>query len=131
MESSSSDVTEQVTALNFDATIDRVVKAIAEAGLNLFARIDHAQGARDAGMSMPPTTVLVYGHPKGGTPAMLAAPLAALDLPLRVLIRQIPDGRTALAFHPIDSVLRRAGVPDALAESLVAAQLRLLTVVAR
>ena len=130
MDPSSSDITERVTDLSFDATVDRVVTAIEQAGLILFARFDHAQGARDAGLTMPPTLVLLYGHPKGGTPAMLAAPLAALDLPLRVLIRQLPDGRTALAFHPIDGVLRRAGVPDALAERLIPAQLRLLEALA-
>ena len=126
MEPSSSPVIEHVTTLAFDATVDRVVEVIAEAGLILFARIDHAQGARDVGLSMPPTIVLIYGHPKGGTPAMLAAPLAALDLPLHVLIRQLPDGRTALAFRPIDDVLRRAGVPDALAERIIPAQQRVL-----
>jgi uncharacterized protein (DUF302 family) len=40
---------------------------------------------------MPPTTVLVYGNPKGGTPLMLAAPDFALELPLRVLVREDPD----------------------------------------
>ena len=130
MEPPSIEVTEHVTALTFNATIDRVVRLIAEAGLILFAQIDHAQGARDAGLTMPPTIVLIYGHPKGGTPAMLAAPLAALDLPLHVLIRQLSDGRTALAFHPIVNVLRRAGVPDALAEHLIPAQRLLLKAIA-
>ena len=130
MEPSSSSLTEHMTGLPFDATIDRVLKLIEEAGLILFARIDHAQGARDAGLTMPPTIVLIYGHPKGGTPIMLAAPHAALDLPLHVLIRQLPDGRTALAFHPIDDALRRAGVPDALAKHLVPAQRLLLKVLA-
>ena len=130
MEPSSNTVTEHMTGLPFDATIDRVLKLIEEAGLILFARIDHAQGARDAGLTMPPTIVLIYGHPKGGTPIMLAAPHAALDLPLHVLIRQLPDGRTALAFHPIDVVLQRAGVPDALAKQLIPAQRLLLKVLA-
>jgi uncharacterized protein (DUF302 family) len=48
--------------------------------------------------------------------------LAALDLPRRVLIRVRDDGQTAIAFHPIDAVLRRAGVPEALAGKLVPAQ---------
>lgn len=43
-------------------------------------------------MSMPPTTILIYGNPKGGTPIMLAAPLTALDLPLRVLVRSARMG---------------------------------------
>jgi uncharacterized protein (DUF302 family) len=71
---------------------------------------------------MPPSTVLTYGHPKGGTPIMLAAPAAALDLPLRVLVRVQDDGRTVIAFHPIAAVLRQAGVTAALADKLDPAQ---------
>jgi uncharacterized protein (DUF302 family) len=77
------DPIEHVSALAFEATVERLVKAIEDAGLILFSRIDHQAGARQAGLEMPPTTVLIYGHPKGGTPIMLAAPLVALDLPLR------------------------------------------------
>ena len=81
-------------------------------------------------MEMPPATVLTYGHPKGGTPIMLAAPLAALDLPLRVRVRVRGDGRTAIAFHPIEAVLRGAGVPEPLASRLDPAQQILLKAVA-
>ncbi len=95
----------------------------------LFNRIDHQTGAREAGLDMPPATVLTYGHPKGGTPIMLAAPLAALDLPLRVLVRVRNDGQTVIAFHPIAAVLRRAGVPDSLAVRLDPAQQVLLKAV--
>ena len=116
------DVVEHVSAVAFEPTLDRLLSAINAAGLNLFARIDHAANARDAGLSMPPTTVLIYGHGKGGTPLMLAAPLAALDLPLRVLVRQREDGRAAIAFHPIAALLRRAGVPAELAARLEPAQ---------
>ena len=71
---------------------------------------------------MPPTTVLTYGHGKGGTPVMLAAPLTALDLPLRVLIRLRDDGKTVLAFRAIGPLLRQSGVADALADRLGGAQ---------
>ena len=57
----------------FEDTVARLVDAIGAAGLRVFARIDHARGAREAGLEMPPTMVLLYGHPKGGTPVMLAA----------------------------------------------------------
>ena len=57
----------------FASTVERIVDALAEANLTLFARIDHAAGARDARMEMLPATVLIYGNAKGGTPIMLAA----------------------------------------------------------
>ncbi|MCJ9710090.1 DUF302 domain-containing protein, partial [Bordetella hinzii] len=51
------------------------------------------------GLTMPPTKVLVFGNPKAGTPLMLAAPDVALDLPLRVLVRE-QDGRVEVLMHP-------------------------------
>jgi uncharacterized protein (DUF302 family) len=115
-------IIEHVSALAFEATLERLVGAIEQAGLILFSRIDHQAGALQAGLKMPPTTVLIYGHPKGGTPIMLGAPLAALDLPLRVLVRVRDDDHTTIAYHPIGAVLQQAGVPDALAGRLDGAQ---------
>jgi uncharacterized protein (DUF302 family) len=119
-------VTERVSPLGFEVTLERLTAAIERAGLAILARIDHAAGARDAGLEMPPTVVLLYGHARGGTPIMLAAPQAALDLPLRVLVRVDADGRTLVAFHPIAPALLAAGVPDALANRLEPAQTLLM-----
>jgi uncharacterized protein (DUF302 family) len=116
------DLAEHLSPVGFAATIDRLIDAIGRAGMTVFARIDHAAGARAAGMAMPPTQVLIYGSPRGGTPIMLAAPLAALDLPLRVLVREDAQGRTLIAFHPAAAMLLRAGVADDLAHRLDAAQ---------
>ena len=126
MDENLDDVVEHVGPHGFDATLARLTAAIARAGLNLFARIDHAAGAREVGLDMPPTTVLIYGHPKGGTPIMLATPTVALNLPLRVLVREREDGKTVVAFHPAGASLRRAGVPAELAARLEPAQSILL-----
>lgn len=116
------DVVEHVSPVGFEATLERIARAIDAAGLTIFCRIDHAAGARDAGIAMPPATVLIYGNAKGGTPVMLATPLAALDLPLRVLVREREDGHAVIAFHPVAPMLRRAGVPEELATRLEPAQ---------
>ncbi len=126
MDENADAVVEHIGPQDFDATLGRLKEAIGRAGLMLFVEIDHAAGARDVGLTMPPTTVLIYGHPKGGTPLMLAAPAVALDLPLRVLVRQREDGKTVVAFHPAGPLLRRAGVPDAMATRLDPAQSLLL-----
>ena len=109
------------TPLGFAAALTRVTHAIEAAGLMIFARIDHAEAARQAGLTMPPTVVLLYGHAKGGTPVMLAAPQVALDLPLRVLVREV-DGGTVVSMHPAAPMLLQAGLPDALAHRLDPAQ---------
>jgi len=121
-DSANFDPVELVSALSFSSTLERLADAIEKAGMILFSTIDHAAGARDIGMAMPPTVVLFYGHPKGGTPIMLAAPRAALDLPLRVLVREETGGRVLVAFHPAAAMLRRAGVPETLATRLDPAQ---------
>lgn len=113
---------ERASPYGFEVTLDRLAEAIERAGLTILARIDHAAGAREAGLVMPPSVVLIYGAAKGGTPVMLAAPRAALDLPLRVLVREDADGVTLVAFHPVAPTMRAAGVPDALAGRLEPAQ---------
>ena len=106
----------------FEQTLERIERAITAAGLTIFAKIDHAAAARDVGMTMPRTIVLLYGNPRGGTPLMIAAPNAALDLPLRVLIREDDGGQVIMGFHPIARLLRDAGVSEDLATQLQPAQ---------
>jgi uncharacterized protein (DUF302 family) len=122
MDSTSKSVAEHTSSLAFGPTLDRLITTIEKAGMTVFAQIDHTAGAKEAGLEMPPTTVLIYGNPRGGTPIMLASPQAALDLPLRVLVREDGAGHALVSFHPIANVLREAGVPDALAARLAPAQ---------
>lgn len=119
---SAHDAVEHVSPVAFATTVERLAAAIEAAGMAVFARIDHAAGAREAGLAMPPSVVLIYGHAKGGTPIMLAAPPAALDLPLRVLVREEADGRVLVSYRAVAPMLRDAGVPAALATRLEPAQ---------
>jgi uncharacterized protein (DUF302 family) len=80
------------SAHDFDTTVRRLDDELAARGIEVFARIDHAANAAAAGLSMPPTLVVVFGNARGGTPLMLKAPGLALDLPLRILVREDADG---------------------------------------
>lgn len=113
---------EHKSSVGFQPTVDRLVAAIEKAGMNVFATIDHAGGAKAVGMSMPPTIVLIYGQARGGTPVMQANPAAALDLPLRVLIREDANGETLIAFHPIELTLAPYKIPGEFADRLAKAQ---------
>ncbi|WP_282588095.1 DUF302 domain-containing protein [Lichenifustis flavocetrariae] len=115
-------IREILVPLPFSDTLDRLSAAILKSGMTIFATIDHAAGARQVGLHMPPTTVFIYGSPKGGTPAMLSVPNAALDLPLRVLVRDSGNGETVIAFHPVGTILRTLGVPEESASRLETAQ---------
>ena len=120
-QSSESDPVELASVVAFAPTVERITAAIEGAGMTIFARIDHAAGAQAAGLTMPPTLVLIYGAAKGGTPIMQAVPQIALDLPLRVLIRE-DGGRTLVSFHPATPMLRKAGVSEPLRTRLEPAQ---------
>ena len=72
-------------------TLERLLEIIRNRNLTLFANIDHSGGAKQAGLTMQEAHVLIFGNPKGGTPLMIASPLIALDLPLKVLVWQSAD----------------------------------------
>jgi uncharacterized protein (DUF302 family) len=73
-------------------TIDRLAAIVAEKGLNVFARVDHGAGATAAGMALRPTELLIFGHPKGGTPLMQARQTAGIDLPVKALAWEDESG---------------------------------------
>ncbi|HEY4442122.1 MAG TPA: DUF302 domain-containing protein [Candidatus Elarobacter sp.] len=79
-------------------TIDRLAAAVKMAGNTIFARIDHAANAAEAGLTLPPTQVLIFGNANAGTPLMRAAPPVGIDLPLRYLVWQAADGTTRVAW---------------------------------
>ena len=116
------DYVQHTSSLTFSETVDHLVATIETVGMNVFAKIDHAAGAKDVGMSLPSSVVLIYGHARGGTPVMQAAPAAALDLPLRVLIRETNRGETVIAFHPARQMLAHHGIPGELVDRLAKAQ---------
>jgi uncharacterized protein (DUF302 family) len=117
-----SDYVEHKSNLTFAETVDHLVETIEKVGMNVFARIDHAAGAKDVGMNLLPSVVLIYGHARGGTPVIQVAPVAALDLPLRVLIRETNRGETMIAFHPARPMLARYAIPGELVDRLAKAQ---------
>lgn len=119
---STTPVREVLSHFSFSETVERLTSAIHSAGLRLFATIDHAAAAAEAGLHMPPTLVLLYGNPRAGTPLMLDIPRVALDLPLRVLVREGADGLTCVAWHRVVPMLVAAGVPRTEAATLRAAE---------
>jgi uncharacterized protein (DUF302 family) len=123
-------IVEHPSSLTHAQTVAQLEAAIGKAGLTVFARIDHAENARAVGLTMPPAIVLIYGSPLGGTPLMLASAQLALDLPLRVLVREAADGQVLVAYHPAAAMLRAAGIPEDLATRLEPAQRLLLAAIA-
>jgi uncharacterized protein (DUF302 family) len=96
-------------------TIDRLELLVESKQLTVFARIDFSGDAAKAGLSMPPTQMLIFGNPKAGTPLMLAAPSVAIDLPLKGL-GVAGRWRTGvwLSYKETEYLKRRHGLPEAL-----------------
>jgi len=97
-----------------DDTVARLTQLLAAKGVKLFAVIDHSGEAAAAGLSMPPTKVVLFGNPKAGTPLMLAAPSIAIDLPLKLLIAQDPTGATTITWNAPAYLRTRHNLPEDL-----------------
>jgi uncharacterized protein (DUF302 family) len=98
-------------------TVARLSAVVAARGMKLFAVIDHSGEAATAGLELRETKLVIFGSPQAGTPVMLAAPLAALDLPLRVLVWA--DGhQTKVTYTAPAALAARYGLSDELAARL-------------
>ncbi len=100
-----------------DETVDRLRRVVEAHGLEVFAVIDHSGAAAAHGLALRPTKVVIFGSPQAGTPVMEAAPLVALDLPLKVLVWE--DGeRTSVSYTAPHALAERYGLSDELASRL-------------
>ena len=90
---------------------DRLEQAVEGAGATVFARIDHAEGARSVEMELPEAQLLVFGNPRLGTPAMQENILAGLMLPIRVLVYD-DDGQTVIAWQEVEEMMDELDIND-------------------
>jgi uncharacterized protein (DUF302 family) len=93
-------------------TLHRLETILTAKGIQVFALVDHSGEAEKAGLKMPPTQLLIFGNPKGGTPVMLAAPTAAIDLPWKALAWQDTSGKVWLSYNDAAYIQRRFGLSD-------------------
>ena len=104
-----------------ETTIDRLDALLKQRGILVFARIDFSGDAGRAGLRMHPEQMLIFGNPRAGTPLMLAAPTAGLDLPLKMLAWEAPDGQVWAAYNDPRYVVQRYQLPADLVANLAAA----------
>jgi len=99
-------------------TVARLVAEVEARGLQVFARIDHAAGAADAGLPLRPTTLVIFGAARGGTPLMQAAQTIGIDLPLKALAWQDASGDTWLSYNDLSWLAKRHGLGREAAASV-------------
>jgi uncharacterized protein (DUF302 family) len=103
-------------------TVDRLDAALTARGVKIFAQIDQAEEARAVGLAMRPTVLVIFGDPKTGTPLMNQHPSLAMDLPLKALIWESPEGGVWLSYNSPDFLQERHGLesrPFAAVENLL------------
>jgi uncharacterized protein (DUF302 family) len=105
-----------------DETVDKLKTILKSKGVTLFALVDHGGEAEKVGLKMPPTKLLIFGNPKGGTPLMLAAPSAALDLPLKILVAEDSQGKVWISYNSREYLKERHGLPENLLPNIAVVQ---------
>jgi uncharacterized protein (DUF302 family) len=101
-----------------DDTLEKLTNILDTHGVKIFALIDHSGEAEKAGMRMRNTKLLIFGNPKAGTPLMLAAPTAALDLPLKILVWEDAGGKVWLTYNSVEFIRQRHNLPADLAANI-------------
>jgi uncharacterized protein (DUF302 family) len=101
-----------------DETVEKLKATLEAKGVTLFALVDHSGEAQKVGLTMPPTKLLIFGSPKGGTPLMLASPSVAIDLPLKILVAQDKDGTVNVCYNAPEYLQQRHGFPQDLLSNI-------------
>jgi uncharacterized protein (DUF302 family) len=113
------EVTTKVSPWSVSDTVSRLTDLLAEKGLKVFAVIDQSAEARRVGMQLRETVLVLFGNPAAGTPVMAAAPLSALDLPLKVLV-WADDGQANVSYYGPATLAARYALSDDLKAKLAA-----------
>ena len=111
------DVTTKLSHLSVADTTSRLTGMITAKGMKLFGVIDQAAEARQVGLTLRETVLVIFGSPVAGTPVMAASPLSALDLPLKVLIWS-DEGQTKVSYYALAALAARHQLPPELAGNL-------------
>lgn len=98
-------------------TVGMLTEILGENGLRVFSVIDQREAAESVGLTLRETTLVVFGSPRAGTPVMVATPLSALDLPLKVLVWD-DGGTTRITYESPSVIAERRGIDPGLAENL-------------
>jgi len=110
-------VVTKVSPRSVQDTVSRLLEVVDAKGMKVFAVIDQCEEARRVGLKLRETTLVIFGSPSGGTPVMDAAPLAALDLPLKVLVWANGD-QTNVSYTAPDVLAARYGLEPDLSRNL-------------
>ena len=107
---------------SFADTVHRLLSALGDHGVKIFAAIDQQAEASAVGLNLPPTTLILFGNPRAGTPLMLARPQSGIDLPFKVLISEPSPGHVSVTSNSASYIIDRHSLPPELESNLVLAE---------
>ena len=93
-------------------TLARLEARVKQRGLAVVARVDHAAGAARIGQTLRPTEVVIFGNPQAGTPLMVCAQAAGIDLPMKALVWEDAQSQVWLGYNDPRWIARRHGAAD-------------------
>ena len=94
-------------------TMDRLEAEVRAKGMTVFARIDHAAGAAEVGLTLRPTELIIFGNARGGTPLMQSVQTVGIDLPLKALVWEDASGTTWLSYNEPSWIAQRHSIANA------------------
>ena len=110
-------------------TMDRLELEVRARGMTVFARIDHAAGAAEVGLTLRPTELIIFGNARGGTPLMQSVQTVGIDLPLKALVWEDASGTTWLSYNEPSWIAQRHDVANA--EPIVSKMAAVLSAMSR
>jgi uncharacterized protein (DUF302 family) len=110
-------VVTKVSPRSVEDTVSRLTTLLASKGIKMFVVIDHSGEAEELGLQLRDTKLVIFGNPQAGTPVMVAAPLAALDLPLKILVFS-DEGQTKVSYTAPEALAARYELSDELSARL-------------
>lgn len=99
-------------------TLNRLEAVVKAKGITVFARVDHSDDAEKVGLKLRPTQLLIFGHPKAGTPLMISARSVAIDLPLKALSWEDASGKVWLSYNSPAYLQQRHGFHEELIKNV-------------
>jgi uncharacterized protein (DUF302 family) len=110
-------------------TMDRLEADIRAKGMTVFARVDHAAGAAEVGLTLAPTELIIFGNARGGTPLMQSVQTVGIDLPLKALVWEDAGGKTWISYNEPSWIAQRHNIANA--EPVLSKMAAALSVISR
>lgn len=112
-------------------TVEKIKNAVGEKGMKVFTVIDHQAAAKETGLTMPFSSVVIFGAPNVGTPMMITSPTLAIDLPIKALVWENKAGEVFVSLNDTDTIGKKHGLTEEVYSKLKGAEKLIPSVVTK